>query len=188
MARVELNRITHISKSLLGLYRAEAKPESFLIRDVIEDVLEVFRAKIAAAKTQIFTRFEVEGMMHGSFTEIRQLFLNLVGNALEAMGQNGVLILRTSASRDWRDLGVRGLRISVTDNGGGIPRDLVPRVFELFFTTKGAKGTGLGLWVSSGIVHRYGGKIRVRSRVGPVTSGTTFSIFFPKATVKRNVN
>jgi len=188
MARVELNRITHISKSLLGLYRAESKTESFLIRDVIEEVLEVFRAKIAAAKTQILTRFEVEGMMHGSSTEIRQLFLNLVGNALEAMGQNGVLILRTSASRDWRDLGVRGLRISVTDNGGGIPRDLVPRVFEPFFTTKGAKGTGLGLWVSSGIVHRYGGKIRVRSRVGPITSGTTFSIFFPNATVKRSVN
>jgi two-component system CheB/CheR fusion protein len=186
MARVELDRIMHISKSLLGLYRAKSKTESFLIRDVINEVVELFAPRIVLANVRIVKRYEAEGEIHGSYTEMRQVFLNLVGNALEAVGQNGTVTVRTSASRDWGNPSVRGFRISVADRGVGIRPEHRLKLFEPFFTTKGTKGTGLGLWVSNGIIHRYGGSIRVRSSTTPGRSGTTFSIFLPNSTVKRS--
>jgi two-component system, chemotaxis family, CheB/CheR fusion protein len=188
MARLEVDRIAHISKSLLGLYRGEAPTESFPVRKVVEDVLEVFDSRIAAANVRMFYRCKSDGVMQGSFTEVRQVLLNLVGNALEAVEPKGTLIVRISPSCNWRSLGVRGIRITVANSGSGIPRELRSRVFEPFFTTKGSKGTGLGLWVSKGIVHRYSGTIGMRSRTDSGKSGTVFSVFFPSSPVSSNGN
>jgi hypothetical protein len=74
---------------------------------------------------------------------------------------------------------VRGIRISVGDNGSGIPPEVQHRLGEPFFTTKGQRGTGLGLWVTRSIVQRYGGDIQLRSSVSPERHGTVFSIFLP---------
>jgi two-component system CheB/CheR fusion protein len=186
MAHAELGRIIHISKSLLGLYRGEAKNEPFFVRDAINEVLDAYASRIAAAKIQVVKRYEAVAKLHGSYTEIRQIFLNLIGNALEAMKPGGRLTIRTSPSRDWHDLGVRGIRISVLDSGSGIPKEHRHRIFEPFFTTKGKKGTGLGLWVTAGIAHRYGGGIRVRSRTNAGRSGSCFSVFLPSPTVSRD--
>jgi two-component system, chemotaxis family, CheB/CheR fusion protein len=179
MARVEVDRIAHISKSLLGLYRGESDAEDLSVHKVVDDVLEVFAPKIESGKIHVVKRYKSDGAMHGSLTEIRQVFLNLVSNALEAMGPGGTLTVRTSTSRNWRSPGVRGIRITMTDTGYGIARELRPMIFEPFFTTKGIKGTGLGLWVSRGIIQRYGGSIRMYSRTNAGNSGTAFSIFLP---------
>jgi signal transduction histidine kinase len=69
--------------------------------------------------------------------------------------------------------------MTIADSGIGIPQHNVARIFEPFFTTKGEQGTGLGLWVASGIISRLGGSIRVRSSVHPGKNGTCFSIFLP---------
>ncbi|HSM85231.1 MAG TPA: ATP-binding protein, partial [Candidatus Limnocylindrales bacterium] len=178
-ADMELKRIAHITHSLLGLYRRTVAPEEFHIHEVLDEVLELYEAKIAANKIRVVKRYDYDGKMHGSSTEVRQIFLNLIGNAIEAAGRNAVLGLHISASRDWRNFGVSGIRICVADNGPGIIPEDRRRIFEPFFTTKDQKGTGLGLWVSRGIVNKYGGEIRARSSTIPGKSGTFFSIFFP---------
>jgi two-component system CheB/CheR fusion protein len=185
MADAELRRIAHISQNLLGLYRGGPASEEFRVQDVLNEVLGFLEGKIAAKNIRLAKRYDYHDEMHGSPTEVRQILLNLIGNAVEAMGQNGVLSLRVSPSRDWKNMSASGIRICVADNGQGIGRENRSRVFEPFFTTKGEKGTGLGLWVSRGIVNKYGGSIRFRSRTGPEKSGTCFSVFLPSRLVRR---
>src|SRR5207245_9517417 len=84
------------------------------------------------------------------------------------------------ASRDWGNPARRGVRVFIADNGPGISAENRRRIFEPFFTTKGENGTGLGLWVASGIVDKYGGWLRVRSSTQPGRSGTCFAVFFPE--------
>jgi signal transduction histidine kinase len=76
-----------------------------------------------------------------------------------------------------------GVTVSVVDHGPGIPSETIKHLFQPFFTTKGEKGTGLGLWVSQGIVQRHGGDIRLESRTDDPNHGTTVSVFLPKTPV-----
>ncbi|MGA8528989.1 MAG: HAMP domain-containing sensor histidine kinase, partial [Acidobacteriaceae bacterium] len=87
--------------------------------------------------------------------------------------------VRVRCTRSWSDPGVHGIRVSVGDNGSGIPLEVQRRLGEPFFTTKGQRGTGLGLWVTRSIVERYGGDIQLRSSVDARRHGTVFSIFLP---------
>jgi two-component system CheB/CheR fusion protein len=112
--------------------------------------------------------------------ELRQVFSNLIVNAADALEKSGdKLCIHVLESLDWTNLTRRGLRITVSDNGCGIPVEKRAQMFEPFFTTKGNRGTGIGLWVSLGIVRKYGGTMRFRSSVKQGRSGTTFSIFLP---------
>jgi signal transduction histidine kinase len=87
--------------------------------------------------------------------------------------------VRVSQQREYDGSSTRGVRVTIADSGPGIEPAHRARIFEPFFTTKKEVGTGLGLWVSKGIVERHGGKIRLRSRVRPGRSGTVFSVFLP---------
>ena len=108
------------------------------------------------------------------FHQVQQVLTNLVTNAQQAMnaaGGGGKLTLRTRVREDGR------IAVEVSDNGPGIPSDVLPRIFDPFFSTKKqGRGTGLGLSVSFGIIRDHGGEILVDSRAG---SGTTFSVIFP---------
>ena len=84
-------------------------------------------------------------------------------------------------SADWRNLDRRGIRVVVADDGPGINAETQANLFRPFYTTKGQKGTGLGLWVSQGIVTKHGGSIRIRSRTG-TRHGTCFVVFLPLGT------
>jgi signal transduction histidine kinase len=86
--------------------------------------------------------------------------------------------LHAYASRDWRQ-GRNGLRVTVADNGPGIPAEIRAKIFDPFFTTKGEGGTGLGLWIISGIVKNNDGMLRLRTVTRDGRSGTCFSVFFP---------
>ena len=95
------------------------------------------------------------------------------------MQNGGCLRLRVAPAREWNGEKRSGVRIVFADNGSGILPEHRPRVFEPFYTTKKESGTGLGLWLSEGIVQRHGGQIRVRSSTHPARRGTVFSIFLP---------
>jgi signal transduction histidine kinase len=114
---------------------------------------------------------------------LRQLFANLIGNAIDAMSQGGHLRLSVRRSRSWVD-GTSGVRLFVADNGCGMTRAIRLRIFEPFFTTKETTGTGLGLWVSSEIITKHNATVRVASRpadaASPKRSGTVFMLFFPE--------
>jgi signal transduction histidine kinase len=104
--------------------------------------------------------------------ELRQIIANLIGNAIDAMRTGGHLRIRISQARTL-------VRLTIADTGMGIPKDVLPTIFEPFVTTKGETGTGLGLWVTAEIIKRNGWKIRVRSCSNPGHGGTTFSILIP---------
>jgi signal transduction histidine kinase len=111
--------------------------------------------------------------------ELRQVLANLLANSLEAIGQNGRIVLRAAASVDPGN-GHRRVRISVADCGSGLTPATTKRIFEPFFTTKGSVGTGLGLWVCKQLVEKNAGSIRVRSITHGSCKGTTFSVLLPR--------
>jgi signal transduction histidine kinase len=118
----------------------------------------------------VVTQFQTVPRLRGRQSEIDQVFVNLIYNAVQAMGGAGRLTLATR-----RLDGV--MNIMISDTGCGIPKTLLNRIFDPFFTTKDpGKGTGLGLSIVYTIVSRYAGTIRVESEEG---KGTTFTIQFP---------
>jgi signal transduction histidine kinase len=103
---------------------------------------------------------------------------HVIGNAIDSMRNGGRLVVRTRKAR-LSKAGIPGIRIPIGDTGDGIPKDVLPRVFEPFYTTKGINGTGLGLWISFGIVQKHYGRLQVRSRTEESKSGTVLSLLLP---------
>jgi two-component system CheB/CheR fusion protein len=178
-ARAELEHVAHLTTSLLGFYRHSPSPADVKICEVLDNVLTLYGPAIRSGKFVIEKRYDSEDVIRGFPSEVTQVFSNLVVNALEALSPEGTLKLHVLASRDWRNPTRRGVRVFIADNGPGVSHENRRRMFEPFFTTKGEKGTGLGLWVTSGIVDKHGGWIRVHSSTQPGRSGTCFAVFFP---------
>lgn len=111
--------------------------------------------------------------------ELRQVILNLIGNALDASSHGGRLKIRVSNTREHSNGARPGVRLTVADTGSGISPVMKRTLFEPFVSTKGDTGTGLGLWISSEIVRRHNGKIQVRSSSLSQSSWTVFSVFLP---------
>ena len=116
--------------------------------------------------------------------ELRQVFINLISNALDATQRGGRLVVRMRVSRQLMGKGraakwVHGVKMSFADTGTGMPRVVQQRIFEPFFTTKGDTGNGLGLWVAKDLIEKYGGVMRVWSSMIPGRTGTVFQVFLP---------
>jgi two-component system NtrC family sensor kinase len=113
-----------------------------------------------------------------SSDQIKQVLLNLMLNGQQAMSAGGTIFVSTRVSHgaDPEFLMSESVHIQIRDTGKGIAEEHLPHIFEPFFSTKDEKGTGLGLWVSQGIVQAHGGSIKLRSREG---RGTTFSVALP---------
>jgi signal transduction histidine kinase len=116
--------------------------------------------------------------VNGFPVELRQVFLNLIGNAIQAMPDGGTLGIRIHEATDWiRNR--RGIMISIIDTGSGIQPADAAQLFQPFFSTKSTKGTGLGLWISKGIIQKYDGRIDCRSYRSNTGCVTCFRVFFP---------
>jgi PAS domain S-box-containing protein len=181
LAQDELSRMAHITRQMLGFYRESARSVAVQITELLDSVLELYTRRVRDSGAVIEKLYEPVPPIDVYPGEMRQVFSNLLLNALDAVGENGRVRVHVYASVDWRDPRRAGVRIVVADNGPGIRPEHCQRVFEPFFTTKGQKGTGLGLWVSQGIVEKHHGSIRVHSGRQPGRSGTCFSIFLPGA-------
>lgn len=179
MASDELTRIAQITGQLLTFHREARNPVDVSLTEVLESVLVLFAPQIKQNHIVVETRFETDRCVRGFPGELRQVFSNLIGNALDAMPANGKLILRTRESSLASDPTRKGVRVTLLDNGSGIPAGVRKNLFAPFYTTKGEKGTGLGLWVSRGIIDKHEGTIHVSSRVREGKSGTAFSVFLP---------
>jgi signal transduction histidine kinase len=178
-AEQELARVAEITKQTLRFYREPSQPTNTRIATVLDSVLMLFGQRLVSAGIKVEREERsASAAVLSTPGELRQVIANLVGNAIDAMRAGGRLRIRISQHRDPhhpRKL----VRVTIADTGTGIPRDMLPTIFEPFVTTKGDTGTGLGLWVTSEIIKRNGWKIRVRScrRLGH--SGTAFSIVIP---------
>ena len=180
MAENELRRVTHLTQQALSFYRESASPIQVNLEETIDNVLSVYDTRLEAKRIQVTKRYRLDGATIRTYPgELRQVLSTLLLNAVEAVTAGGGIAVRTRNASDGKNRTIRGVRITFFDDGVGIPARSIPRIFEPFFTTKGENGTGLGLWVASGIVDRAGGSILTRSSVGPGTRGTCFSIFLP---------
>jgi len=147
--------------------------------EVIDDVLGMHARKIQLTGIVLRREYKDDGRILGFPGEMRQAILNLVGNAVEAMPSGGQLTVRLHQSINPRDGGRRGVRVSVFDTGSGIHPEDRRRIFEPFFSTKDIRGTGLGLWVTQGIIQKHEGNIGFRSCTFSSGKVTCFSIFVP---------
>lgn len=179
LADAELNRMSHITRQMLAFYRQSSTPVPVKLTEIMEDVLELFEMRMRTKRIRLKRRYEFSGEIQVFASEIRQVFANLVSNAVEALTHGGQVQVHITPAKDWNGSARSGVRIVVADNGPGIRQDLRSRVFDAFFTTKEEKGTGLGLWVVRGIVSKHGGSIRLRSSAASRRSGTVFSVFLP---------
>ncbi len=179
MAKTELARLSRIVKQSLSYYRMEEAPKDVDLGATLQQSLEVFSTKFDTAGIQISKTIVDRQYTTGFVDEIRQVIDNLLLNAIEAMPQGGKLKVSLHPSRDWKNRDRFGVRMIIADSGSGIPRELLSKVCQPFFTTKPEKGTGLGLWVVQGIIAKHDAMIQIRSSVRQRRSGTVFSIWWP---------
>jgi signal transduction histidine kinase len=179
IAARELARVSEMVTQNLRFYREPIKPIAVEITEVVNAALHLYHARLVAAEVSIERDFRECPPILGVVGELRQLILNLIANALDAIRHGGTLKIRIAGTREHRN-GLRsGVRVTVGDTGSGIRPEIRNTLFEPFVSTKGNTGTGLGLWVSSEIVRRHGGTIQVRSRAHTPVTGTVFSVFLP---------
>jgi PAS domain S-box-containing protein len=179
MAGQEVVRITQMTRQMLAFQREAAKPIPVKIGDVLETVVGLYERKIESAGIHLEQEIEADIQIVALPGELRQMFANLLGNAVEAASpRHGTITIRAHKSRNHRS-GKPGLRVVVADEGVGIPANVRAKIFEPFFTTKGEGGTGLGLWITTDILRKYQGTMQLRSSTREGSSGTCFSVFLP---------
>jgi PAS domain S-box-containing protein len=175
----EVMRVSRITQQTLKFHRQSEAARKTRLSEVIEDVLELLQGRLAAANILVGRRYRDDPEVECLAGDLRQVFANLVSNAVDAMDGGGELVIRIRQSRDWRAPHVRGMRITLLDTGCGMDPQTRHRIYEPFFTTKKESGTGLGLWVTSEIIDRQHGSLHVWSSRIPGRSGTAFSLFLP---------
>jgi PAS domain S-box-containing protein len=180
MAEREVLRVGDIAQQALGFVRDVSDARPLNVSSTLEEVLQLYAAKINNKKIATQKEFDEHAEISGFVGELRQLFANLIVNALDAMPPGGRLWLRVRPAQERSGNYRSGVRVIFADNGSGIQESDRSRIFEPFFTTKKDSGTGLGLWLSESIVRRHGGQITIRSCTRPGRSGTVFSVFLPQ--------
>jgi len=179
IARKETERMSRILRQMLGFYRPATAMAPTDVNALIEEADTLVAKRLRDRKVKLVKELDPElPQVVASIDQLKQVILNLLLNASESMAEGGSI---TVATQVYRDAGAGFLRadaiqIQIRDTGSGIAEEHMPHIFEPFFSTKGEKGTGLGLWVSNGIIQSHGGSLQVRSRLGV---GTTFSITLP---------
>jgi len=170
VAKGEINRLDYIITQFLQAIRpAPLQFKVTTLNAVVEKTLALLRPELdnrgLTVKTRLTRAITATPI---DPTQMQQVLVNLVKNAMHAMTRGGTLTLQTGESAD-------GVWMSITDTGGGIPQEQINRIFEPFYTTK-KTGTGLGLMIVQRIVRAHGGRIELESHVG---RGTTFRIWLP---------
>jgi len=186
LAEQELARLAHITKQTLSFYRESQQPVPVRLREVLDNVLELQSRRIKASGIILEKDYDNNATVHGFPVELKQVFLNLIGNAIQATAEGGRLRVRVS-ERTNGSTRRPGVKVSISDTGSGIDPKYAKRIFEPFFTTKDTKGTGLGLWISRGIIQKYEGSIEFRSMRLAGGHATCFSVFIPGVSSPRNM-
>lgn len=184
LASEEVSRIAHITKQTLSFYRESQQSVAVSLPELLDNVLELQARRLQLNGITVDKRYRSRGVIQGFPVELKQVFLNIIGNAVQAMPQGGRLRVHLLEASDHRT-GRHGMRVSVYDTGSGINPEHAKRIFEPFFSTKETKGTGLGLWISRGIIQKYEGSIRFRSMRLGNGHVTCFSVFIPAVGMSR---
>ena len=166
LARQELARVTQISRSMLSLYRESQAPVQVDLKEMLGDTLLLLERRFQDLGVKVEAELVPGHVIEGFPAELRQVFTNLVTNAAEAAGSGGLVTVRVMARPVVLASGERqseGALVEIEDNGPGIAPSLQEKLFQPFVSTKGEKGTGLGLWVSRGIIRKHGGDLTLEN-------------------------
>ncbi|HVJ06722.1 MAG TPA: PAS domain-containing protein [Candidatus Saccharimonadales bacterium] len=187
-AEQELARVSQIATHTLRFHRQSTKAMETGAAEMLEPIVMLHMSRMNSSGIKVEKEYRTDSKVVCFDGEIRQVLNNLVGNAVDAMWRGGRLRLRSQIATDWLDER-KTLRITIADTGEGMNEMTKRRLFEAFFTTKGIKGTGLGLWISSEIACKHGGRLRFRSSRKEGGSGTVFQLFLPlqSATLEQTV-
>jgi PAS domain S-box-containing protein len=185
IAQRELARVTQISRAMLSLYRESKAPVPVDLKVMLEDLLLLLEGRFNSLGVTVSTDLPPGITVDGFPAELRQVFTNLITNAAEAAGEGGRLTVRIVPQSVPRGPSLAfpgdnpgpGALVEIVDNGPGIAPEIREHLFQPFFTTKGERGTGLGLWVSQGIIRKHAGSILLDSRTDGPDRGTTAAVF-----------
>jgi two-component system NtrC family sensor kinase len=172
MALSETVRLSDLLRKMLSFSKPDqAEKQAVDLNTVLDEILLLHEKQLQENDIKIETAFaEALPQINASKDQLRQVFLNLVANARDAMPDGGTLSVTTASDAE-------NVRVEITDSGTGIKEEHLKKIFDSFFTTKDSvKGVGLGLSVCYGFIKDHGGDIKVKSEVN---SGTTFTITFP---------
>jgi signal transduction histidine kinase len=179
-ADAELKRVAHITRQSLGFYREASGPAPTCITELLDASIDLLRAKIMAKKAHIRRDWTGSYEVQAVSGELRQVFSNLLANALDALEPGGEVRIRVRQQRSPTSASDRSVRITFADDGKGIAQKVQATIFDPLFSTKGNLGTGLGLWVTKQIVTKHKGRITMRSRSGAGRTGTVFCVVLPE--------
>jgi len=173
MSLSETQRLSEMLRNMLSFSKPQGEERREInINKLIEDILLILEKQLWEANIKVKSNLSPEiPYIIASPNQIRQVILNIIANAKDAMPKGGVLTVETNSERDH-------IIITINDTGIGIPEEIKDKIFDAFFTTKHeVKGVGLGLSVCYGIIKEHKGDIRVKSEIN---KGSTFSIILPK--------
>jgi len=174
-AESELGRVSHIAKQTLGYYREHAAASLASLTEIAEHAITIYEPRCTAAGITIEKSLSSSRKVVLRRGEMMQVISNLIANAIYAIPDGGVLSISVSDTTTPAD----GVAMNIADNGDGIAPDVLPRVFDAFFTTRATVGTGIGLFIAKNFVEGHGGQISIESHTQPEKHGTTVRIFLP---------
>jgi len=175
IAEQELGRVAHITKQTLGFFREVGNPTAVDLAEVLDSVLDIYGPRLRDKEITVLRSYRSKTGIRAVDGEMRQVASNILANSFDALSQGGKLHMRLFGPQAIRGAR-RMVRMTIADDGAGIAAENLKRIFEPFFTTKQSIGTGLGLWVTSELVKKHGGRMRLRSRLG---KGTVVTIWLP---------
>ncbi len=175
-AQAEVHRVAEISKNMLSLHRESRAATPVQLSELLEGVVTLIQETVAKGRRNIRLEHGFQGEVEGFAFELRQVFTNVIKNAVEATAAGGNIRV---VSQPAQNAGCAGALVQVIDDGIGVPEHMRSKLFSPFASSKEESGTGLGLWVSRSIVEKHGGTIRVTSGAPAQDRGTTVSIFLP---------
>ncbi|HWR14269.1 MAG TPA: PAS domain-containing protein [Terriglobales bacterium] len=178
LADQELKRVSQIATQTLRFHRQSTAPSRTNLSNVVQSLLPLFQGRLSNTGIVIEKSMRATSPVFCLDGEIRQVFSNLIGNAIDAMPNGGYLMIRTRDGYRHSD-GRGGVFVTIADTGLGMTPGVKSRLFDAFFTTKQGTGTGLGLWISKGIIDKHDGTIQFRSSQARGAHGTVFRVFLP---------
>ncbi len=178
LADKELERVAHMTKQTLGFYREPVAPTQFSLAELLDELLTLFDGRFKSKALAVTRDYEASVQLSAVRGEIRQVFANLLVNAIDASPHNGEMRIHIAMNGELAS-------VQFIDNGPGVPEQDLEKIFEPFFTTKKDVGTGLGLWVARDLAAKHGGEIQV-SRVA--NAGACFEVRLPGATIAETLS
>lgn len=178
LAEQEIRRISVIANQTLQFHKQSNSPKDVKCGDLVSGCLALFQGKLTNSGISVEKRTRDDHPAYCAEGEIRQVMNNIIGNAIDAMPHGGRLLARTRTATDWKSQR-KGVVLTIADTGAGMSSEVLARIFEPFFSTKGGGGAGLGLWISSQLIARSGGTLHVRSSQRQGRTGTVFALFLP---------